>query len=180
MAKRPTSAGIAREAAWIGTLAKPDAKPKAKRGNPERTISVAVIRWLRLVLPVGSVVAAISNSEHAKSADPKARARFHAARKAAGQVWGMPDAIAICPDGKCWFFEFKTASGIVSELQSALHTRLASMGHTLVVCASIEDARGGLLRAGVPLREAAGQLATTARVRVAKPRARLLNDVVPL
>ena len=152
-----------------------------RRASPERTVQVTLRRWLDLVLPVGSIVAAVKNEHAASSADPMARARFHAKRKAEGVLTGFPDMVALLPGGRTLLIEVKAPTGgVVSEAQDGLHTQLRSLGYTVVLATSIETCRGGLLAAGVPLREAAGQAVGVAKVRVAKAKtARMPADVVP-
>lgn len=152
----------------------------ARRASPERTVQVTLRRWLDMVLPAGSVTAAVKNEHAAASADPMARARFHAKRKAEGVVTGFPDMVALLPGGRTVLIEVKAPrTGVVSDAQDGLHTRLRSLGHVVILADSIEACRGGLLAAGVPLREAAGQAVAVAKVRVAKPKVRLLNDPLP-
>lgn len=151
-----------------------------KRGSPERAVQVTLRRWLDVVLPAGSVTAAVKNEHAAASADPMGRARFHAKRKAEGVVAGFPDLVVLLPGGRTLLIEVKAPrTGVISDAQAGLHTRLRSMGHTVIVATCIEDARGGLLAAGVKPREAPGQAVSTARVRVAKPKGRLRADAVP-
>lgn len=137
--------------------------------QPERQAAVAVLRWLRLVLPVGSLVAAVRNEEQPRSQEPRARARFHAARKAAGVLVGFPDLVAVMPGSRVLFVEMKApGSGVLSLTQQGLHERFRTLGHPVVTATSIETARHGLQALGVPLREDPAQIAIPARVRKAK------------
>ena len=152
-----------------------------RRASPERAVQVTLRRWLELVLPVGTIVFAVKNEHAPKHADPIARARFFSKRKAEGVLPGFPDLGALMPGPQTVLFEVKAPkTGVVSDVQDGLHTRLRTLGYPVVVANSIETARGGLQALGIPLREAAGQATATARVRVAKPRKRLLNDPLPL
>lgn len=152
-----------------------------KHGSPERAVQRTLVRWLRLVLPPGAIVAAIANEEKARSASAASRGRFGAARRASGVVTGVPDLFAALPGGKVVWVEVKApANGVLSDAQDGLHNRLRTLGHQVIVATSVETARGSLQALGIPLREAAGQATATARVRVARPRKRLLNDPVPL
>lgn len=145
--------------------------PRVKNRQRERAAAVAVLRWARLVLPVGSLVAAIRNEEQPRTDDPRSRARFHAARKAAGVLVGMPDMVALLPAGRAVFIEMKAEEGgVLSLAQQGVHQRLRSLGHQVIVATSIETARGGLRAAGVPLREDPAQLAVITSVRKAKPK----------
>lgn len=139
-----------------------------------------MIKWMRLVLPPGSIVAAIVNEQRAASQDAGARMRFGAARKASGVVTGFYDATAVLPAGRVIWFEFKRPDGgIVSDAQSDVHARTRALGHTVIIATSIETCRFGLLAAGVALREAAGQLVAEPKFRVAKARTRLPADACP-
>lgn len=144
--------------------------PRGKNRQRERAAAVAVLRWAQLVLPAGSLVAAIRNEEQPRGSDPRARARFHAARKAAGILPGMPDLVALMPEGRTVFIEMKAdKGGVLSLAQQGVHDRLRSLGHQVIVATSIDTARGGLRAAGVTLREDPAQLAIPVRVRKAKP-----------
>lgn len=153
---------------------------RKRRATPERSVQVALLRWLRLVLPDGSLVAAIKNEEAPHSADPLARARFQMARKATGTLVGMPDLLCVLPRGRVIFIEVKAPDcGLLSLAQQGVHERFASLGHPVVLATSLETARHGLHQLGIPLREAAGQATAVARVRVAKPRNAMPKDRLP-
>lgn len=138
---------------------------------PERDVARTCIRWLRLVLPAGSIVATISTERRGGGATEQERARFGAALKKSGVVTGFLDAVAVIPGGRSIWLEWKRPDGgVVSDRQAGMHERMRSLGHAVIVANSIETCRGGLQALGVPLREAPGQLAATARVRVAKRR----------
>lgn len=179
MAKRVTSAAVAREAAWIGTLAKPAAKPKVKRGNPERRQQEAVVAWLRRVLPRGSKVFAIVNEAPAQSKTGLGKARFYQARRKAGVLDDMTDLGVILPEGRTVWLEMKAATGVVQPGQIDLHGDLHALGHQVGIATCIDTARHVLRAAGVVLSESAAEPSREARVRVAKPRARLPADRMP-
>ena len=151
-----------------------------KPAQPERAVARACIAWLRLVLPVGSIVGTIPNEQRGTGQTAIQRARYGMARKASGVLTGMPDCVAALPGGRTIWLEFKAPRGVVSDAQAGLHERFASMGHMVIVADSIEACRGGLRIAGVPLREAAGQAVATPRVRMAKRRADALSMPVTL
>lgn len=150
-----------------------------KRGSPERSVQVTLKRWLQLVLPAGSIIAAVKNEHAPRSEDPNARARFFAKRKAEGVLAGTPDLACWLPEGRTLLVEVKAPGGVVSETQTELHAKLRALGHTVIVATSIETCRGALLDAGFALREAAGQAVAVTKVRVAKARNRLVSDEVP-
>lgn len=150
----------------------------ARNASPERDVQRAVIRWLRLVLPTGSVVASVVNEQRGAGATAVQRARYGMARKASGVVSGFPDAVAVLPEGRSIWLEFKApGSGILSDAQLGVHDRLRSLGHAVGVVTCIETCRGLMQALDVPLREASGQATAVARVRVAK--ARMPKDRLP-
>lgn len=150
----------------------------AHRGSPERQVQVTLRRWLETVLPLGTIVAAVKNESAPKSQDPNARARYFAKRKAEGVVTGFPDLAVLMPGGQILLVEVKAPkTGILSAAQDGLHARLRTLGYPVVVAMSVETCRGALQALRIPLRETAGQQVAAARVRVTKPRRRLLNDV---
>ncbi len=152
---------------------------QAPRGNPERAVQVAVIRWMRLVLPEGSIVAAAVNESRAASADPNARARYYAARRTAGVVTGFPDLVIALP-GCVLFAEVKRPDGgVVSWQQAQVHRALAALGHCVGIVTSIETARWWLHNMGIPLREAPGQPEVAPKVRYETAPAIGASDEVP-
>lgn len=64
-----------------------------------------------------------------------------------GLTAGVPDLILFVPkiiEGKyhpCLFIEMKSEAGRLSEVQKHYHRKLVSLGYTIVVCRSFEDAR---------------------------------------
>lgn len=122
------------------------------RGHPERDVQRSVIRFLRLALPPGSIVAAINTERRGMGRTPEQRARFGAALKASGLVTGFPDAVAILPGGRTLWWEFKAPRGRLSNEQREMHERMRALGHTVVVCRSIETAEAALRAAGVEVR----------------------------
>ncbi len=147
----------------------------------ERQTQVPLVRWLRLVLPVGSVVAAVKNEERGRAATPEQRMRFGQALKASGVLTGFPDLICLLPGGTGFLVEVKRpVGGVVSDAQDGLHTRLWSMGWPVIIATSQESARYGLQQLGVRLREAPGQPIEVPRFRVERPKVpRLVDDAVP-
>ncbi|GGG51527.1 hypothetical protein GCM10010964_43420 [Caldovatus sediminis] len=129
----------------------PHATPP-KRGHPERDVQRSVIRFLRLALPPGSIVAAINTERRGMGRTAEQRARFGAALKASGMLPGFFDAVALLPSGRAVWFEFKAPKGRLSPTQRDMHDRTRALGHTVIVCDSIETAEAALLAAGVPTR----------------------------
>ena len=151
----------------------------SRKGAPkatERQIQSGLVRWLKLVLPVGSVVAASMNEAAASSDDPFARARYYERRKAAGVQRGWFDLTLVLP-GRIVFLETKRpAGGVLSEAQQLVHEKVRALGHPVGVVVDIESARWFLREEGVALREAVGQPARPVSVRLAK---RMTADEIP-
>ena len=147
--------------------------------GPEMAVQRACIAWMRFVLPVGSIVAAIPGEQRGSGQTALQRARYGMARKASGIVTGLPDCVVALPAGRCLWVEFKRPGGVISDAQDGLHTRMRSLKHIVVVVDGIESLRGRLLSYGVVLREADGQATAVAKVRVARPRNRLVSDPLP-
>jgi hypothetical protein len=144
-------------------------KGAGKRRTPERSVQVAIKRYLETVIP-GCEVCAIENERGARSSDPHAAARFQAARKASGTRPGCPDLVVVCPDGLKFFVEVKAPGGVLSATQNELHARWRAMGHTVLVADSIETLRWGLSQADIRTIERGGA-ARAPQVRVAKRKA---------
>lgn len=147
------------------------------KNSPERSVQVAIVRWLRLVLP-GAVIAAVKNEHAPRSIDPGAQMRFFAKRKAEGVLTGFPDITVWPLGGKAGCIEVKAPGGRVSAEQSARHLELQAAGYFAFVADSIESARLGLQRAGVTLHEAPNQPVAEPRVTYEK-KIMLWADAVP-
>lgn len=154
-------------------------RPRAKSTNPERQAQKAIVEWLRLVLPRGSLVWAVVNEIPGRSANQISRARYGEKLKAFGVLTGVPDLTIVLPAGRVKFIETKRPTGgVVSDAQQGIHEALRAAGHAVGVCVDIESARAFLTEQGVRLNEAAGQLARHATVRKAARKDRL-NDPMP-
>ena len=154
-------------------------KPRAKSTNPERQAQKAIVEWLWLVLPKGSLVWAVINEVAARSTNKNSKARFGEKLKAFGLLPGAPDLTLTVPMRRTLFIETKRPKdGVVSSDQQDVHVALRASGHAVGICVDIESARAFLRDEGVPLNEAAGQLARHAKVRNAV-RKDPLNDPLP-
>jgi len=54
---------------------------------------------------------------------------------------GFPDVIAYSPNGKMVHLEFKTPTGKLSKVQTAMHEQLTTRGATVLVVTSIEQGK---------------------------------------
>ena len=113
-----------------------------------------MVRWLRLVLPRGSLVNHVPNEEVPRTLDPGVRAHVFQKRRAAGVLNGWPDIQATIPGGRIVFLEMKAPTGgVLSVEQQEIHRQLRALGHHVGVATDIETARGVMLAAGVALAE---------------------------
>jgi hypothetical protein len=134
--------------AWAARTAARDARPKTKRGNPEREQQRAVKEWLETQFP-RCIVAAVENERKGDSSNPHSRARFAAARKKSGVVSGFPDLTVWLPGGKVVLIEMKSATGKLSDAQKALHPKLRELGFTVIVARDISSAEAEFRKAGL-------------------------------
>ena len=135
----------------------------------ERLIQRTLVAWLRLVLPAGSMVAAVVNEQAGASSSPIARARFGAARKLSGVVSGWPDLLVTMPGGSTVWLEVKRPGGVLSLAQQDIHERLFLSDHIVMVADGIESCRYALAVVGFKLNEAPDQPKWAAKVRLEKP-----------
>jgi hypothetical protein len=122
----------------------------------EDQIHVAILDYLRAVLPHGWIVKFTPN---------KPRSKIQGGReKRMGAIAGWPDLMILGPGSLAgymhqapyaWFLEIKSAKGRVSDAQKDVHDRLRDIGFRVGVARSIDDARSLCKRWGLPLREAA-------------------------
>lgn len=124
----------------------------ARRVDREGPVHMAVLNWLRLVLPKGSIVAHIPNEVALSGRDASVAV---AKAKGLGLVVGFPDLIVVSPDG-VGFIEIKAEGGSLSKDQRETLDALKALGANIGVCRSIEDARETLARWGFQTREARG------------------------
>ena len=146
--------------------------------SPERAAQVAVVKWMRLVLPRGSIVFAVKNEHAPRSMTTGGRMAFFAKRKAEGVKSGIPDLGILIAGPRLLMLEMKRPGGddVLSDKQQGVHEDLAALGIAVGLGDSIESARGFLLAHGVTLREASGQAVSVAKVRRAK---RIPRDPIP-
>jgi len=118
----------------------------ARRRHDEDDLQHAVITFLRWALPHDAMAWAIPNGG---KRSPREAARM----KGLGVVSGIPD-IGICFRGRCIFLELKSARGVMSEAQKAMHKKLIYCGADVMLIRSLEDCEKALREACVPLRGA--------------------------
>jgi len=150
------------------------------RGNPERDLQVVLVRWLRMVLPRGSIVAAVTNEHAARSAPGTPGAiRFYEMRKAQGVLDGFSDLFLLLPEGRDFLLEVKTPrDGVLFSSQQEFRDDARAVGPDYCVCDCIVTARWSLREAGIPLRASASEPAWEWGGRKAR-RLRLVSQEVP-
>lgn len=120
--------------------------------NPEHKVQVAIIKWLRTVMPKAMIQHC--RNEHNK----RGKAGLIAAQmqKAAGVMSGFPDLIVL-PDADVgpFFLEVKAPKGRVSSVQEQVHGMLDARGYPVAVVRSIDDVRDLLVARNIPFNEVA-------------------------
>lgn len=106
--------------------------------GPEAKIQIAIIKWLRAVMP--QCMIQHSKNEHFKRG--KAGMIAGSMNKAAGVMSGFPDLICL-PYANVgpFFLEVKTKTGRVSVAQTQVHAMLRERGYPVAVVRSIDDVR---------------------------------------
>lgn len=97
----------------------------------EHAIQAAIVQYLRLVLPAGSLLHHSPNEEMRPAARRKA--------KELGTEPGWPDIEIMLPSGRVWFLEVKAPGKYPNAVQRELHDQLRACGHTVDVVRSIDD-----------------------------------------
>jgi len=54
-------------------------------------------------------------------------------------VAGLPDRLVLFPDGRIFFVELKSPTGVLSPRQHVIHNRLGTLGHTVIVLRTPEQ-----------------------------------------
>ena len=117
------------------------------RRSDETPIHIAIVDYLRLVLP-GALVIHIPNGG-------KRGAREAAEFQRMGVVAGVPDIAILLGCGGVLFIEVKAPKGKLSPEQEAFAQFCAGAHFPFGVCRSVDDARAFLSANGILTREAA-------------------------
>ena len=120
-----------------------------RRAQPEQAIHVAVLDYLRMVLP--GALPSHSPNEFAGSGPEIARQM--AKHRWMGTCKGWPDLEVALPGGMMLFFEVKSSKGRLTDDQAAVIDKLDAMGHLVAVVRSVDDVRRALKAWGVPTKE---------------------------
>ena len=122
-----------------------------KRTDRESPIQIAIVQWLRAVLPPGCIV------HHARGEINKRGKSVMmelAKAKRKGAMAGFPDLVVL-PYSACGpiFFEVKAEGQYTSKSQKEMHAALRNLGYPVDVVRSIDDVRECLQAWGVGFRE---------------------------
>ncbi len=104
----------------------------------EDQIQIAVVEYLRMVLPAGSL--GLSPEERKANHMVKGINDGRRNNRAMGVVAGVPDLVCLLPRGLAIFFEIKTDDGAASKSQRAMWETLHTLGFH---CALIRSRRRG-------------------------------------
>lgn len=137
-AKRPPSMSVAQYRQLV-------AKAETETPNQHR-----MVRWLKLVLPRGSIVAAYLNERGpAVYGTEEQRRRYGADINKSGRKAGMPDLSFYVPGARVGFIEVKRQfGGRVEAVQLQCHTELRFLGFPVCVAENIDDIRQYLIENG--------------------------------
>lgn len=118
--------------------------------GPEAKIQIAIIKWLRHVMPMCMI-------QHCRNEHGKAGMKGMIAaqsQKSAGVMPGFPDLICL-PYANVgpFFLEVKSKTGRVSPVQAQVHEMLRDRGYKVAVVRSVDDVRAFLSAEGIGFRE---------------------------
>jgi hypothetical protein len=125
----------------------PTKSRKAGHRPAETPIHIAIVDYLRLILP-GALV---WHSANGGKRSPREAAEF----KRMGVMAGVFDLTIITESGRLCFLEVKDRLGVLSKPQKTFGASLDAAGVPWAVVRSVDDARRVLSLWGVPTREAA-------------------------
>ena len=140
--------GLNRNSSLISRIKTSKAPAKTKRETPEADIQRAICSALRFVLPSGSIVHHSANE--VTQAGP-AGAKRQAILAGMGVTPGFAYLIVLSR-GKVLFLEVKSATGSLSDAQTAFRDTVQAQGFAWALVRSIEDALGALSEAGMVTR----------------------------
>lgn len=130
----------------------PRSKKPAKRGTPERTVQIAIKRYLEVAVP-GIMIAWVRNELEFWRGTDEAKWRYIAGLKAAGLRTGFPDLILIWPGGGVGFMEIKVPGGSLHGEQPECHASLRKLGALIETVHSVDEARACLIKWNVKHRD---------------------------
>jgi hypothetical protein len=130
---------------------------RARRQNRETAIQIAIVEWLRVVLPRTWMVVHVPNQGQSR------RNRAEAGiLTAMGMVAGFPDLMVLSRSTafnpmdeppRVWWLEVKAPKGGNEPSQSQVQSDLVALGYWGTVVRSIDDVRAFARTQGWPVRE---------------------------
>jgi len=120
----------------------------AKRVDRETPVQIAIVEYLRRVLPPDTIV------HHARGEINRGGASFMrelAKAKRKGALPGFPDLVVLTYQGAL-FFEVKAEGNYADKNQKAMHESMKSMGYRVAVVRSIDDVQECLAEWGIGTR----------------------------
>ncbi len=118
-----------------------------KRG--ENAIQADVIRYLHAVLPPSKWIIYANANASRRTASGKA------SNAVPGLLPGIPDVSIVTIGGRAFYFEVKTATGVLSEPQEAIRDRMRRMQVPWFLVRSVDDVQNALRSYQIKTREAA-------------------------
>jgi hypothetical protein len=156
---RPIKPRAKRTPVERGSMSAEAYRREVDRATPELTAQKRVVRWLRTVLPPGSIVASYANERGGSGRSPEARRRYGAAVTASGRKAGMPDLSIYLAGCRVVLIEMKRpVGGVLSEDQAKCHAELRAMGFFVGIATSVDEARELLASWGVPVNHSADRM----------------------
>lgn len=121
-----------------------------KKSAPELKVQIAIIKWLRAVMPH----AMIHHSVNEGNRSGKAGMLDGVRKKNAGMMPGFPDLIVLpYATTGAFFIEVKAAKGRVSPVQDEVHGMMERLGYKVCVAKSVDDVRDFMRASGIGFNE---------------------------
>lgn len=120
------------------------------RHTPEADVQRAIVAWLRVVLPPGSLV---HHSAHEVGGGSRWAAQRQAIAQGMGVHAGFPDLVVFSA-GRVLFLEVKAPRGRLSPAQRDTADQLRDQGFSHAVVTSVDAVRAVLAAEGFATREA--------------------------
>jgi len=120
----------------------------AKRVDRETPVQIAIVEYLRRVLPPDTIV------HHARGEINRGGASFMrelAKAKRKGALPGFPDLVVLTHQGTL-FFEVKAEGNYADKNQKAMHESMTALGYRVAVVRSIDDVAECLAEWGIGTR----------------------------
>ena len=116
--------------------------------NPEFKIQVAIVKYLRAVMPR----AIVQHSVNEVNTRGKAGMAQVMRQRAAGVFKGFPDLVVLAPN-QTFLLEVKSKTGRTTDAQNQAHEMLRGIGYPVAVVKSVDDVRDFLIAECIPHNE---------------------------